>query len=64
MGYIVEAYRENSEKTLRKLHEAKMAICEAIEALEEDNELMERGNYRNYRGRMNRRHDYSDRYDY
>lgn len=63
MGYIVEAYREDTEKVMRKLHEAKMAICEAMEALEdeEDDELHER---RNYRGRMSRRHKYSDRYDY
>lgn len=62
MGYIVESYREDSEKIMRKLHEAKMAICEAMEALGEDmGEYEERRNYRgNYR--MNRRH--SDRYDY
>ena len=39
MGYIVESYRE-SEKVLKKLHEAKMALCEAMEAFEEETEMM------------------------
>lgn len=65
MGYIVESYRE-SDKVLRKLHEAKMALCEAVEALEGEPEMMERRNYRDYRNMRDYRNyrDYRDRYDY
>lgn len=58
MAYIVEQYKESTEKVMEKLWKAKMAICDAIEALEEDDEYEEKRNYR-----MNRR-EHKGRYDY
>lgn len=62
MGYIVEAYRDN-EHLKKKLYEAKMAVCEAMEALEEMDAMEyneRRGNYR-----MNQKSNYKGgRYDY
>lgn len=61
MGYLVEQYREDRERLMKKLYKAKMAICEAMEELEEmDTE--EEMNSRNFR--MNNRMNNRGRYDY
>ena len=58
MAYIVEQYKSDKKEVMEKLWKAKMAICEAIEALEYDDEYEERRNYR-----MSRR-EHKGRYDY
>lgn len=58
MAYLVEQYKDNKKEIMEKLWKAKMAICEAIEALEYEEEYEERSNYR-----MSRR-EHRGRYDY
>jgi len=63
MGYLVEQYRKSDEELMRKLHEAKLLLCEVMEELEDKDDYEERRNYRmNSRG--NYRGNYRGRYDY
>lgn len=67
MGYVIE-FRNESEKEdmIQKLHKAKKAVCEALEAMEDaDNSMSERGRYRggNYRDDMDYRRNVSMRDD-
>lgn len=57
MGYILE-FRDEMEKEelMQKLHEAKKAVCDAMEAMEDADTMKERGRYRmGYRDRMENR---------
>lgn len=55
--YMIEQYRE-SDEVIERLYKAKMAICEAIEELENHSEYEER------EYRMNKRMNNRGRYDY
>ena len=66
MGYILE-FRDEMEKEelVQKLHAAKKAVCEAMDAVEDADTMQERGRYRgsNYRDRsrgMRMRDDMDD----
>lgn len=57
MGYILE-FRDEMEKEelMQKLHAAKKAVCDAMEAMEDADAMQERGRYRmGYRDRMDTR---------
>lgn len=57
MGYILE-FRDEMEKEelMQKLHTAKKAVCDAMEAMEDADTMKERGRYRmGYRDRMENR---------
>lgn len=54
MGYVLE-FRDEHEKEdlIEKMHKAKKAVCDALEAMEDADSMKERGRYRgNYRNDM------------
>lgn len=64
MGYILE-FRDEMEKEelIQKLHDAKKAVCEALDAMEDADTMQERGRYRGnmgYRRDMRMRDDMDD----
>ena len=61
-GYVLEFREDDYEEVVDKMHKAKKAVCEAFEALEQmdgESGMKERGNM-HYRRGMSRRDDWED----
>lgn len=68
MGYILEFRSErDKDELIEKMHKAKKAVCDALESLEDSEDMSERGRYRDDR-RMRMRDDWENtrngRYSY